>query len=770
MIVKQGPSWVTIFPRHSSQHPRVVSQQLRQEGKFQAARRVLRNAGFPYTHDEHDLIELLLVLLNTDEFTSPRDRLQEMTHALWSAPIRKPKRAFGIILQACARAANRISDNSYIKTQVIIHTAQTMWRELLAFESGPDPRSIALMYQICGDCKQLEIAREARDKVNDPVLDEQTFTSRSTEEALAAYILCLGKCGCSSEAERVFFSAVHQTLRNSNVVLQALFRAHVSSNKMSKAESLISIHGHEFLTVEICNAFVKQCATLCMFDSAMEFLGRMERCEVTGFPAPGPRTYNLLLRGLSKAAAVADEHAMEQMLAVVNRMRERGIVPTNDTNNLLLRSFVFRNRIDEAIEIYRNMEKPDRITYTHMMQGAERAGNLSLAKELFDRLKESGEGPSYGFCKAYLLLQAREIGVAQAFACAPTLGSTFQDVLVFGDVGRDEAVRMALIYACGKIGDLESAFRALELPLGNGMKNRGALAPLYVATVLMQACLDCGAHGQALEVFESLKLAGLCLNFEVYESLIHGFCAYVRDHSVGLVQSNPNDIHVENSECYDGEDDFDEYDGETGDRIECPSVNVSKQHAIEVFGIVLRLLREMHAKDSARAARKASYVYNSVIVAAACVGHFDLAMEVFRRMTRHTGTRLLYVSSDSSTLHGELGRDSSKQGWPELEGCNNLPPATVNTYNSMIMAAWKCGKAKEGLLIYERMLTDRETEPNGATMNLLADIGLQSGIETDILPVILKVLDQTRLSERVARKRVLLRQKIIALRWSGYED
>lgn len=769
VTIKQGPSWVTITPQHVSQNPRAISQKLRNEGKFRAAHSVLRNAGFPLTHNEPDLLELLLVLLNTDEFPSPRDRLHAMTQALWNAPIRKPKRAFGILLLACARAANQISDNSYAKRHIVVDTAKMAWRELVGFESGPDSRSIALMYQICGDCKELELAQTICRGVNDPILDgSSSLKSVSSEETLAAYILCLGKCGRSNEAERLFFSAPHRKLRNSNLVLSALFRAHIASNKISKAESLISIHGSEFLTVECCNAFVKQCSSLRMFESALDFLSRMERHHLTGFPAPVPRTYNLLLRGLSKVAAVADEFGMEQALAIVERMQEQGLVPTNDTHNLLLRSFVFRDRIDEAVRLYKKTPKPDRITYTHIMQGAERAGDLGLAEDVFEDLKSSGEGPSYGFCKAYLLVLARENGISEAFGRASDLVTTFQDVLVFGDVGREEAVRMALIYACGKVGDLESAFQALEIPLGANGEDRGALAPLYVATVLMQACLDCGSHGRALEVFESLKLAGLQPNFEVYESLIHGFCTYVRDQSIKSRKEHFEDAKDEENHLdYDIADDLFHEDHEKVWKDKKQRAAGQKDLSNEVFNITLRLLREMHVSQSARVVRKASYVYNSLIVASACVEDFELAMEIFRRMTQHNDTRLLYVSSRGAKTRSQKTEMYSSVRWPGLEGCNDLPPATVNTYNSMIMAAWRCGRPKEGLLIYERMLTDRETEPNGATMNLLADIGLESEVSPDILHVILKALDQSRLPQRVAKKRVLLRQKILAFRWGG---
>lgn len=71
-----------MFPQHVSQLPRERSRSLGMTGHFRDAHDVLRKAGLPQTRNDEDLIELLLILLNTDEFSGPRERLSAMFDTL----------------------------------------------------------------------------------------------------------------------------------------------------------------------------------------------------------------------------------------------------------------------------------------------------------------------------------------------------------------------------------------------------------------------------------------------------------------------------------------------------------------------------------------------------------------------------------------------------------------------------------------------------------------------------------------------------------------
>lgn len=808
-----------MVPQKVFQSPRARSRDLRFAGNARAAHEVLLDAGAHRSRHEADLIEFLLVLLNTDEFKGPRERLEAMVDTLWNSPSTKPKAAFNILLTACAREAGRVSDNSSVKRDVILKVAKNVWTEMMQSVRRVDPRNTALMYRICGDCKDIELAKTIRNEVNDPAtsLAGKDGASLSSVDATAAYILCLGKCGRSGEAEQLYFTGHSSAHRSSDLVLSALFRSYVASNRIAKAESLIAMYGSGFLTVQSCNAFIKQCAALRLHDSALEFVGRMSRSRETGFPLPNAQTYNLLLRGLSAGTGTEDRNvAADRALVVVEQMRAQGIEPTTVTYNTLIRSFVFRHQIQEALELYRGMDSPNRITFSHLMQGAANVPDLELAEEIFASLVAAGERPNYGFCKSYLETIAKLRGAGAAFEEAARISERFGDVLVFGDVGSHEAIRMALISACGKVGELSRAFDALELSLASHRNTVGDLAPLYVATVLMQVCLQCNAPGRALEVFDSVKAAGLKPNFEVYESLIHGLCSHVRS-------ARANEVFHEETEC-NGDHDWKHWVSDsfkvepTGgnpsgasrpdsrERMwhELSRVEESCRPTIrlregldpkEAVRIAVELLREMHANREGRAIRQAAYVYNTMIAAAAAIHDFELASQIFNKMSNRNNQGVVYFSKDTlESASGEAQQEAAiaiepsdrslRSGYSVNSGRARLaalastgmfdteyefPMATVGTYNSMIDAAWSCGEPWYSFEVFEMMQMDRITEPNAATLSLLADIALSEShvVETGAQRKLLKELDgMSILPEDVSQKRIQLRKKLLALRWS----
>ncbi|KAI0558928.1 hypothetical protein FGB62_178g034 [Gracilaria domingensis] len=477
----------------------------------------------------------------------------------------------------------------------------------------------------------------------------------------------------------------------------------------------------------------------------------MASSAATLFPSPTARTYNLLLRGLSAGTGVEDRGvAADRALLIVQQMNKQNIQPTTATCNTLIRAFVFRDQIEEALNLYRSMSNPNRITFSHMMQAAANTRNRVMADELLDHLEHVNERPNYSLIKSYLELVADMDGIQNAFQETRRLAERFGNVVVFGDVGSAEAIRMALISACGKVRQLEAAFDALQLQLRGDAG--GELAPLYVSTVLMQVCFLCGEHGRALEVFESLKQAGLKPNFEVYESLIYGLATHVRK-----AASRESQVHVK-------------YEDASGDREEGHLLQTlgiadgTKKNGVHTqdfgqwIGLIVRLIEEMHVDGVARVSRQAAYVYNTVLAAAAAVGEFDLSLQIFNRMTTRNNRNVVYVARD------EVNGEEYHSFESELE----FPAATVGTYNSMMYAAWKCGVPSFSFEAFDLMLADRTAEPNGATLSLLADIALQEGqLKTEWLQKLLQVLDKVPiLPEQVCRKRVRLRQKLLALRWS----
>lgn len=619
-----------------------------------------------------------------------------------------------LVLSACAREAARANKAPSYRSAQIMEIATAAWKHAISLGSV-ERRSLALMYRICGLCRDLQAMRNIRQQVADPSIGGVNHHCLSSDIALAAYLLCLGRCSRSVEAEELYFSRHNANLRTCPMVIRALFEAFVACNRLSKAEGLIVMYGPSFLNLQACNAFVAKCARLQLHETGIEFVQRMWNKEA-GYPGANARTYNVILRGLSAGTGCEDRMvAAERVGGVVEEMRMKNIEPTTATYNCVIRSFVLRDEMKQAMRVFDVMRKPNRITLSHLMIGAAKTKDLDLAKRVMELVRELKEGPNYGVCKAYLEVLACQQGVGRAFIEAKRVCEEFGDVVVFGDVGCKEAVRMALIRACGRAGELEAGFAAVGVRLGDG--SHGEFARLYVATVLMQACLDCKAVNRALEVFSSLKQAGIQPNFEVYESLIYGLCCSMRQRAM-------DDEEVED----------------------------------DLMQITLGLVGEMHACGEGRRCTQAAYVYNSLIAAAAARGDDVLAHNIFRRMAGHN-SRVQYVAQGTADEWADMG---------VFDASVKLPVATVGTYNAVMWALAREGKAEAAFNVLYDMLKSKR-EPNVATFGLLLDLALANGndIPGEMQARLLREVRRATVPRDVERRYLQLQQRLVARRCAG---
>jgi pentatricopeptide repeat protein len=576
----------------------------------------------------------------------------------------------------------------------------------------PDSRTVALVLRVCKVNRDLPFAREV----------VQTYLGRRYGplgvDAAAAYITCLGACARSAEAEIFVRTSAHcAQFRTRAIILASLFRAFLASDRIADAEALIveqqrsrkaaglpDDNALAFLDTKLCNAFVDRCSALRLSSSAVAFVDRMQADDA--WPRPDAQTYNLLIKALCAPAGNEDASiAADRALVVVNHMIAADIAPTTFTYNTLIRNLADQGRLDQALDLYFTMSTPDHLTFSHLMHGAAKAGNIRVAHKLEGDMREALPDvyPNYNYCKNLLEVTAQCIGVEQAFEVAKDMAVVYAEALrSFRDVGGREAVRMALIHACGVTGDLNRAFQALRLDLpGPADEPVGDLAPLYLATALMQVCLDCHSLGQALEVFYSIKRAGLVPNAEVYEKLVYGLVSvkagggsagipvppenrlgailqedcYIDDH----IQINGS--HAENVSHLDemkgredgivrrtATDNTTSMQGTTcsNDETRNHRAKLELHHvsgsAREVYDkghdeheldrerrqssgvdLALALLSEMHENGTARTSRHAAYVYNTLIAAVAGHGDLDVAAQLFMKLCRHNNPRVVYL-------------------------------------------------------------------------------------------------------------------------------
>lgn len=811
--------------------PRRTSRRLRLDGNFKAAHDVLKAARISQSSHTQDLVEFLLVLSESGRVpgaSGPRQLVQQMLDVVRASPARWNRAVGNVILSACVREAARTGDNAaVVKREFLLGTASEIWRTMC--ESAclgdrsrePDQLTVTLLYRVCGECNALQEARQVH---TDAIAMDKARGECAGEQTVAAYILCLGKCGRSVEAEELYLSGEGVRFRSSPSVLDALFQAHIASDRISKAEALIAQHGAEFLNVQSCNAFVKRCAILCLREKAADFVVRMR----TGaqFPRPNRFTYNLLIKTLvGNRAGGAEEVQMsaDHALRVVDQMLKDGIEPNVVTYNTLILNLADQGRLAEAMALYSKMIAPDYLTFSHLMMGAAKTGDIVLARRLKNDLDALDRVyPNYNFCKKLLVTVALAEGIDAAFDEAQKISIQYANELkMFGDVGGREAVRMALIHACGVVGDLSNAFAALRFKLAGSDSEVGMLAPLYIATTLMQVCIDCNAQGQALEVFHSIKRAGVKPNFEVYEKLIHGLVSTRQISGTRPCPSGMDDLdaqgHFNNKENASGEEgekeesifvdagsslvtkrplgarppvcansspvargDIDDaldvsFPDHDGSDPACTEY-VSDQSDCQIpnsLDIALALFSEMHHVGAARPLRPACYMYNTLIAAIARTGNLDLAFQLFLKMCRHNNPGVVYFSCTNKKdgiayQQGMLrwGSELAELGFFDVGMA--FPASVPATYASMIQAGRICGRPDLSFSVYEAMQADRINEPTQATYSLLTDVALDFAGALGVGPMqrLLKKLDDLKfISPDLRVKRGVLRKLLLAFRW-----
>lgn len=745
--------------------------------------------------------------------------LDEMLYVVQHSPAPRNRSVYNLLLNECAMLSARIerSANVLRARDTYLHIASRIWAEMIRDtdaridrsttpDQGVKPRStctpdtvtVLFMYRICGSCRGLDLARDVFRFAQSHHLQREGSVQRNSHtrplhgssnasaqaDALmvaAAYLVCLGKCGRSGEAEALLYTSEYRSYREHPVIVEALFRSHLASQRVERADALIERHGASFLTLPMCNMYLAECSRMSLRHSSIALVNRMEKDA--NVPSPNEQTYELLVSGLCSSQRGEDAKiGLKQAFEVVNDMADRDLIPTTRTYNVLIRNLVSQGQVEMALQVYGRMSNPDHLTASHLMRGAALTADSQLAHRLKAEMKESSLYPNYRFCKYYLEAIARAEGSQAALRDAQEMSVEYEQALqTFRDVGPREAVRMALIHAFGSSRDLPAAFEALRLPLHGSEDKVGARAPLYIATSLMQACIDCEEYGQAIEVFHSMKRAQLSLNSDVYERLIYGLASARDDgtpktlpeqHVRPFVDVSEAIVHEVAAGAYDELLASDSGDGD--DTLSVSKVDEQSRTASArltyALDIALSLLHEMHTAGVARVSRPVASVYNALITAAGQVGDLTLALQLFMKMTPHHNVGIVYVANNADA---EYNTAHSGKRYSELFVADSrfeFPSATTTTYNAMMHAAHVCDRPSLAFKLFDQMVVDRMCEPGTNSLSILADVALlrPDAVEARDVQRLLKALDGLRfMPDNLRTKHAAIRKLLLNMRWSG---
>ena len=677
---------------------------LRRAGELKEALRVLEQKGVTLSANVADLMEHFMVLRDQD-FNTPMEMVKRFEEVYERSSAQKVTVIKNFMLSIYVKAARQVSSDAVVYKRELVMKAlrlltsmtqrYTMWAE------RADSRSFSIMYQLLGECRAVDLIAEAESRASVAGIEPDLDT-------LCERMMCWGACGRSSQAERIYFGDEMARYRQEPIAIRSFVRALLMSYRIEKADALLSINGSAILDVKCCNDYLRACMRRRLLQKAEDMFGKMERSEDTGYPAPNVESFNLYIKTLNRSqrGSLASA-AIDRALIVVENMRRRGVAPSTTTYNALLRGLVAQGRMEAAMDLYEAMPEPNDMTFSILMTGAD----MNLAPRLINEMVEQGVRPRYGFIKALLNLYARSYGPEKAFEFAKSLVETLGTSIQFQHVGGQDAVRMALIHACGSIGDVSKAFAALLVKLSDTDAQIGKLAPLYTATSVMQACFKNGALGKGMELFMSMKAARLELNHEVYESVIYG-----------LVSGS-----------------------ERGDEPDAGFLDMA-----------LVVMKEMHDSGAARVNEKATYMYNALIKAAARQGDAALAYQIFAKMTAHTNVRAIYFARQQLPFSRRMKALSGNQ--------YVFPVANAATYNLILTLLSVSDSKNEVFSVYDAMLSDPYNEPNESTYRMLVDIVMDDTDKKALErgQILLKTIDSAPLmSEGLLRYRNSLRVHLL---------
>ncbi|KAI3472482.1 hypothetical protein Pfo_030926 [Paulownia fortunei] len=294
------------------------------------------------------------------------------------------------------------------------------------------------------------------------------------------------------KALSLFTSSTHQNLHHTHQSISIIIHHLVSFNMLSHAQSLIL----QLLSGKITSP-------LFTISSLLSYLTHNSKYFNSGL------VYETIISVHVKA-----ELPMERALFLLDEMIDKGLVPTSNILNTVLRCLIKGHDFEKAWWVFQKNKGRvglDVYTFGILIKGCCENGDLKRGFEVLSEMCDMGLSPNVvvyttlidGCCKKGEVEKAKKL------------------FFEMGDVGlvANQYTYTVLINGFFKKGLKKDGFELYEK-----MKSEGALPDLHTYNCVLNAYCNDSEMGKAFELFVEMCQSGVTCNVVTYNILIEGLC------------------------------------------------------------------------------------------------------------------------------------------------------------------------------------------------------------------------------------------------------
>mmetsp|Transcript_71865 Transcript_71865/g.199435 ORF Transcript_71865/g.199435 Transcript_71865/m.199435 type:complete len:652 (+) Transcript_71865:129-2084(+) len=201
-------------------------------------------------------------------------------------------------------------------------------------------------------------------------------------------------------------------------------------------------------------------------------------------------TYNTLLDACARC------NEMGRVSKLLEDMVGQGIQPNLISYSAIIKGYCYTGRLEQALKVLDEMRsgttiRPDEHTYNTLINGCAREGLYDKGVALLEEMCEGGISPTNFTLTVLVKLAGRSRRLESAFELCEQMSQKYS-------IRLNVHVYDALVQACCQQRDIR---RAIEVT--RRMVQEGIRTDVRTHTLLLQACVQCGAGGDAAGILRA---------------------------------------------------------------------------------------------------------------------------------------------------------------------------------------------------------------------------------------------------------------------------